>query len=257
MLYALNEERRRVRPVRTGQRAICPSCDSEVISKCGDINIWHWAHKSRDCDNWSEGESLWHRNWKRIFPPESREVLIEKNGVKHRADIYYKKLVIELQKSSIAPSVIRQREHFYGKKMVWIFDGTHLTKMTLDILRSILYEWFMGPDGWTHRTLYLRRGKKGTINFRWKGPRKYMGMTNRLAFIDLGKIGIFELRKLYIEGGPPYGGWGYLYHNGDFRRFIKDPYSFQYRHLMSMDFDSLLTHIRKLDEARDDRYISG
>ena len=250
MLYALNEEKERIRPGDTGQRAFCPCCNSKVISKCVEINIWHWAHKSNDCDNWSEGESLWHKNWKLNFPLESREVLIEKDGIKHRADVYYKKLVIELQKSSISPSVIRQREDFYGKKMIWIFDGTHLTKMTGDILRSVLYEWFMGPDGWTHRTLYLRRGKNGIINFRWKGPRKYMGMTNRLAFIDLGMIGVFELGKMYLEGGPPYGGWGYIYDGRDFKRFIKDPYYFQYRHLVSMDFDKLLEYIGELDRGK-------
>ncbi|WP_269116830.1 competence protein CoiA family protein [Pseudomonas mediterranea] len=36
-------------------RGVCPSCESEVISKCGKHVIWHWAHRSRSsCDPWWE-----------------------------------------------------------------------------------------------------------------------------------------------------------------------------------------------------------
>ena len=47
--------------------AVCQVCKAEVIAKCGDIKIHHWAHKSkRKCDHWWENETQWHRDWKNI-----------------------------------------------------------------------------------------------------------------------------------------------------------------------------------------------
>ena len=28
-----------------GAKGICPSCGSELIAKCGEVKINHWAHK--------------------------------------------------------------------------------------------------------------------------------------------------------------------------------------------------------------------
>ena len=66
------------------QIANCPICNEKVISKCGSIKVWHWAHKSNiDCDEWYEPETQWHREWKSKFPKEQQEIIIGK----HRADI--------------------------------------------------------------------------------------------------------------------------------------------------------------------------
>ena len=52
-----------------GDKGTCPSCGSELISKCGEIKINHWAHKrTKNCDLWWENETEWHRSWKDQFP---------------------------------------------------------------------------------------------------------------------------------------------------------------------------------------------
>ena len=53
-----------------GQMAVCPSCNGEVVAKCGKIKVWHWAHLSADCDPWSEGMTEWHIGWQNEFPEE-------------------------------------------------------------------------------------------------------------------------------------------------------------------------------------------
>lgn len=36
-----------------GVKGICPSCGSELIAKCGEVKVNHWAHKGmRNCDPW-------------------------------------------------------------------------------------------------------------------------------------------------------------------------------------------------------------
>jgi hypothetical protein len=103
------------------QGATCPACGANVRAKCGNLNVWHWAHiNTEDCDTWSEPEGEWHLGWKEVFPQDWREVVIGE----HRADIRtIGGLVIELQHSSITPEVIAEREHFY-ENMIWIFDAT-------------------------------------------------------------------------------------------------------------------------------------
>jgi competence protein CoiA len=103
-------------------KAWCPGCGSQVIAKCGEIVIWHWAHESREeCDPWHECESAWHLGWKRMFPPEQCEVVMGP----HRADIVDKGgMVIELQHSAISPAEIRERELFYRPGMLWIIDAS-------------------------------------------------------------------------------------------------------------------------------------
>src|SRR2546426_12429185 len=123
MLYAATDGYQKVCATPKA-RAYCPGCRQGVIAKCGEINIWHWPHKaSGDCDPWSEGETSWHYGWKQLIPAERVEVLIEKGGEKHRADIVRADgTVVELQTSYISPEEIRTRERFYGK-MIWLFDS--------------------------------------------------------------------------------------------------------------------------------------
>lgn len=106
------------------QVATCPACGANVRAKCGNHNIWHWAHiNTEDCDTWSEPEGEWHLGWKEVFPQDWREVVIGEHR-EHRADIRTTGgLVVELQHSSITPEVIAEREQFYGN-MIWIFDAT-------------------------------------------------------------------------------------------------------------------------------------
>lgn len=170
-----------------GPHGLCPLCEKEVIPKCGDINIWHWAHKVLgDCDTWSEGESEWHINWKNCFHPSHLEI---KKG-NHRADVYndYRGLVIELQHSSISSSEIQEREQFY-KKMIWIFDARY-------------YELEIRP-------------KNNYVTFRWKHPRKSIWACKCPVFFDLG-YKILKVRR--IHHNIPCGGSGILL---DYESFIK------------------------------------
>lgn len=115
----------------TGTRGICPACGSDVIAKCGEVKINHWAHKKvRGCDVWWEAETEWHRKWKDCFPTEWQEVVLpdERTGENHVADVKTGHgLVIEFQHSHIAPQERRTREQFY-KNMVWVVDGTRLKR---------------------------------------------------------------------------------------------------------------------------------
>jgi hypothetical protein len=122
------------------QKASCPCCGGEVLAKCGEVVTWHWAHKSRDCDPWSEPESEWHREWKSLFPREMQEVVIGP----HRADVLSPRGVIELQHSSISAAEIRKREQFY-EKMVWVIDAQNFT-MPPDY--DYAYEIWEEQEGW-------------------------------------------------------------------------------------------------------------
>lgn len=122
-MYARAEDGQR-RLALPGLRASCPGCDSSVLAKCGEIRIWHWAHEVLDCDPWSEPESEWHLGWKKHAPEGRTEVVIERGGKKHRADIVCaNSAVLELQTAALPPSEVREREEFY-KYMAWMFRVT-------------------------------------------------------------------------------------------------------------------------------------
>lgn len=109
-----------------GARGACPSCESEVIAKCGTKRINHWAHKGeRDCDPWWENETEWHRQWKELFPSSWQEVVQPAaNGEKHRADVKTENgWVLEFQHSYLAPEERESRNSFYGK-LIWIINAT-------------------------------------------------------------------------------------------------------------------------------------
>lgn len=114
-----------------GAKGLCPNCGSELIAKCGDFKVNHWAHKGiRNCDPWWENETEWHRDWKNNFLVDWQEVILtdETTGEKHIADIRSSYgLVIEFQHSHIDPIERTKREKFY-KKMVWVVDGTRLNR---------------------------------------------------------------------------------------------------------------------------------
>ena len=126
MKYALeNDQRIEPTPKAT---ATCPCCDSDVIAKCGDIKVWHWAHKSKQmCDHWWENETQWHRDWKNCFPEEWQEVVhFAEDGEKHIADVKTPSgFVIEFQHSPIALEERTSRENFY-EDMCWVVDATRL-----------------------------------------------------------------------------------------------------------------------------------
>jgi competence protein CoiA len=104
----------------------CPICESELVARCGEVNVNHWAHKgNRNCDSWSENETAWHRSWKNCFPIDWQEVVqFDEKGEKHIADVMTPAgFVLEIQHSYLNPEERRARNAFY-KKLVWVVDGT-------------------------------------------------------------------------------------------------------------------------------------
>jgi len=150
-----------------GSSAVCPACSAVVIPKCGPIVTWHWAHKARDCDPWSEPESAWHLGWKQFA--HRSEVVIERDGVKHRADIVDRAgVVVELQSSYLPAVEIWERERFYGR-MVWLYRSTWLDRL------------HFGPRG-----------------FWWKHGSKAMAMSREPVFWDVLGEGEVWLVRLNV-----------------------------------------------------------
>jgi competence CoiA-like predicted nuclease len=211
MIWALENNNEKIL-AEPNKKARCPNCKEKVISKCGNINIWHWAHKnSEDCDSWSEGETQWHIDWKNNFPEENQEIIVGK----HRADIKTKNgLVIEFQNSSISSEEIKERENYYGE-MIWLLNGDKFCN-----------------------NFKLR--KKGEVyTFRWRHPRKCWWNSNKEIYIDMNNY-FFEsfdqeIREPYIEhpfidkillikklySNIPCGGWGKIISKEEFLKTFK------------------------------------
>lgn len=132
-----------------GLSGICPICQEQVIPKCGQYRIHHWAHKSLShCDKWWENETAWHRSWKEMFPKDWQEVVAydENTGEKHIADIKTKdNLVVEFQHSRISEEERVSREFFY-KKMLWVVDGTRKKRDYEKFTRCLEFGLFSIPN---------------------------------------------------------------------------------------------------------------
>ena len=126
MKYALHsEERVEPTPKAIGVR---PCCGTEMIAKCGNRKVWHWAHKTKKtCDHSWENETQWHRDWKDRFPVEWQEVVhFAKDGEKHVADVKTSTgLVIEFQHSAITKEEVLSRTAFY-QKFILVVDGIRI-----------------------------------------------------------------------------------------------------------------------------------
>ena len=188
MLALVNGQRSYAEPK---QVARCPACGGDAIPKCGRINVWHWAHKTLDCDTFAEAITQWHVDWQTRYPRHMREVVI---GA-HRADVLLPNgCAIEFQHSSLSVDEIREREDYYGS-MLWVFDTV---------------------DAYENDRLNLRRKRAGHESqsdrsyrsFRWKHPRRSLLHCRRPVFLDLGGGNLLELKRLYPNA--PYGGWGFL-----------------------------------------------
>jgi len=123
MRFALSNDERI--EATKGAKGVCPCCGNDLVAKCGEIYIHHWAHKKKCDDHWWENETEWHRNWKNEFPEKWQEVIHrDKSGEKHIADVKTSGgWAIEFQHSFIEPEERRSRDNFYTK-LIWVVDGT-------------------------------------------------------------------------------------------------------------------------------------
>jgi competence protein CoiA len=181
MIFALNEQNNRIL-AEPNINAICPVCKEKLIAKCGKIKVWHFAHiADSECDSFAEHESQWHIDWKNKFPRDNQEVVIEKDGIKHIADIYSGTCVIELQHSPISPDEIHERENFYGD-MIWVFDLTdkYLKKQLTYTRKSFTY--LNDPD-------------KHLVYWKMKWGSKCLEHVTAPLFLDIGSE-IIQVSKI-------------------------------------------------------------
>lgn len=122
----------------------CPVCNEKLSIKATNSLsvIPHFAHKkgTKCLDAWKHDMSEWHYNWQCQFPEEYREVVVEKDKKKHRADVLINGYVIEFQHSPISRDEIKERNEFYtncGYKVIWVFDANDKIKNTFDNNGSI------------------------------------------------------------------------------------------------------------------------
>lgn len=184
MLFAIIDDQK-IEPI-PNTHAKCPLCEEKVLSKCGEIKVWHWAHfKGKSCDSWYEPETHWHKNWKMTFGKENSEIKIIKENCWHVADVLTKeKVVIELQNSAIQKNIIRKREEFYGEKMMWLINGIKFKN------NFYIKDWDNELNWWSsqHNNCKHRNGKK---MFKWDYPRQSWKDTQRHIFIDFHDESLF------------------------------------------------------------------
>ena len=136
-----------------GGKYFCPTCNTELILKPGIERQAHFSHKVSCSDKWHYEMSEWHQRMQGYFLPKYREVVVEHNGEKHRADVLIpdlhggKSLVIEFQHSNMSREEFCERNVFYknaGYDIVWVFDINNAsTANALSSSRSCenLFSW--------------------------------------------------------------------------------------------------------------------
>jgi hypothetical protein len=198
-----------------GTTGICPYCGTEVRSKCGELNAWHFAHFSVcECDYWKEHESEWHLKWKSWFPVDNTEVIKTINGEKHIADVHIGTTTLELQASPIKIQDRREREQFWGIGMRWIVKSNfdHFTLTSFD-----KHEKKNPRTGKQYRktldeipsyTLFFssRDGVGYPVMWKWRHPKRWITTDPPFTFfIDLtGSNYILKVTKV-IENNFGFG----------------------------------------------------
>lgn len=194
MRFALsNIEKVEARPGATGT---CPGCGSDLIARCGERKVWHWAHKGRrHCDQWWENETQWHRDWKSNFPLEWQEVgARDDDGELHIADVRTPSgLVVEFQHSYLRPAEARKRTQFHNP-MLWVVDATRRPTDPTQFKKCL-------QDARQHRF------SEGTVyEVYWPEEvrlfREWIGTGVVVAF-DLGKEDVWLLRR--VQQGKVFG----------------------------------------------------
>ncbi len=134
-----NGNRVLIEHVSEDEKYFCPVCGEQLIIKAEkSLAIkTHFAHRRGTLcpDDWTHDMSEWHLEWQKRFPEQYREVVIEKDGEKHRADVFINNIVIEFQHSPISSEEIIKRNTFYiscGYRVVWVFDATDKIKNSIE-----------------------------------------------------------------------------------------------------------------------------
>lgn len=122
MLYAIDKEGQKIRPIAAGQPATDPFTGGLVHGIIDKVN--YWQLRDRKYDPWAlPSTSSWSLNWKLAFAKEMVEIVIEKGSKRHIADVQTdKKIVFKFQPRMLTEEQLTEREKFF-ETMVWIFDA--------------------------------------------------------------------------------------------------------------------------------------
>ena len=175
MYFAVDKDGNRVNILFANEeeKYYCPGCGQEVIQRRGNTNCHHFAHMNcaeDKCDDWSYDMSDWHRDWQDRFPSECQEVVVVRDGVKHRADVLIDNTVIEFQHSRMLFEEFSKRNEFYtgaGYTVVWLFDMTdeydadRITMLTEEYKYKWNYHWH------TFDEFYPNKEKQITVYFQF------------------------------------------------------------------------------------------
>lgn len=208
MLLASNENGVRV-TATPGIIASCPFCGREMISKCGSIKVWHWAHKQNNVDcRYGAGETEWHLSLKKYAYDCGCEV--EKTIGKNIADIYIQSLnkAIELQNSSISVDEILERSGNLIRKMVLdaplIYDKSIYHHPTVDWIFNMKEKYEKSYfDRWGQEQGYLviYQNKKNSqlmnIYELWRRKTTEV-LFNRQGYPKFGKV-YYDVGDVVVE----------------------------------------------------------
>ena len=174
-----------------GWRGVCGYCGGAMVSKCGRVKMWHWAHMpGSNCDPWWGPETEWHRGWKEQFPLDWREVvhIDERTGEKHIADVKTPNgLVVEFQHSPLDYDELVSREAFY-QNMIWVVDGdrgsTDPGFFSLGLSRTPEeFRPLVHLVKWSGQSQLLRRWSEATAP----------------VYIDFGRMGLWHFLEFWTD----------------------------------------------------------
>lgn len=210
-------------------RGVCLFCGNDVIAKCGNQKVWHWAHSIKQtCDPWWENETQWHRDWKAHWNEQFQEVVHfdSLTGEKHIADVKNREgFVLEFQNSPLNDGELISRERFYGD-MAWVVNAANFVSNiqfgamlpnpelpeSLDMCvrpvqnspqSFIFHRISENEPGATMVEVYGSHRIQNFIDethvghrlFAWKKPRTVWFRSARPVFFDFGGDVIWRLRK--------------------------------------------------------------
>lgn len=120
MLYAINEDGQRIRPIAHKEQATDPYSGGKVHGIFGE-GLNYWRLIEGEYDSWALPDSRWSLEWKLKFPKEMVERSIQELQESHVADVKTKKgTVLKFQNRILRAEQLTQREEFF-KQMVWVF----------------------------------------------------------------------------------------------------------------------------------------
>jgi hypothetical protein len=179
------------------------------------------------------GETPWHRNWKKAFPPAFREISFPDKllGDLHRADVHTScGTTLEFQNSPISLYELKSREAFYPK-LIWVlngkkFKGFRILKSLPDVDDARLkgFDFCQTDHLSVIRTSELTEnsGVKKVLNFHhpelrsipltsyyysfcWKHPHRVWYEATAPIIVDLGGHFLYQLKqRKQISGNYAY-----------------------------------------------------